>query len=110
MFERDYFMSEFMRLDAKAPATLGAVVEAVVHLSTLSEAEILELVSAGRIAELFPFKPAAGATIPADTQADGELAVASAAPLSRKERDALIQASLPASPPRRFRTKTSSKR
>ena len=51
-------MSEFMLLDAKAPATLGAVVEAVTRLSTLSEAQILELVSAGRVAEWFPFKPA----------------------------------------------------
>ena len=50
-------MSEFMQLDAEAPATLGAVVEAVTRLSTLSEAKILELVSAGKIAELFPFKP-----------------------------------------------------
>jgi hypothetical protein len=103
-------MSEFMRLDAKAPATLGAVVEAVAHLSTLSESEILELVSSGRIAELFPFKSAAGAPIPPDTEADGALVVASAAPLSRKERDALIESSLPASPPRKYRTRTASKR
>jgi hypothetical protein len=48
-------MSKFMLLDAKAPATLGAVVEAVSRLSTLSEARILELVSAGKISELVPF-------------------------------------------------------
>ncbi len=35
-------MSEFMRLDAQAPATLGAVVEAVTRLSTLGEAKILD--------------------------------------------------------------------
>jgi len=46
-----------MQLDAKAPATLGAVVEAVTRLSTLSEANILEIVSAGKIAELFPYTP-----------------------------------------------------
>jgi hypothetical protein len=103
-------MSEFMRLDAKAPATLGAVVEAVARLSTLSETEILELVSAGRIGELFPFKPAAGVPLPADTEADEDLVVASAAPLSRKERDALIESSLPASPPRKSRIRTGSKR
>jgi len=62
-------MSEFMRLDAKAPATLGAVVEAVTRLSTWSEAQILELVSAGKIEELFPYKPASGQPIPADTVA-----------------------------------------
>jgi hypothetical protein len=103
-------MSEFMRLDARSPATLGAVVEAVAHLSTLSEAHILELVSSGRIAELFPFKPAAGVPIPPDTEADEDLVVASATPLSRRERDALIEASLPASSRRKFRTRTGSKR
>jgi hypothetical protein len=104
------FMSEFMRLDAKAPATLGAVVEAVAHLSTLSEAQILELVSAGRIGELFPFKPAADEPIPSDTVADEDLVVASAAPLTRKQRDALIESSLPARSPRKYRTRSASKR
>ncbi len=50
-------MSEFMQLEASSPATLGAVVEAVTRLSTFSEAQILELVSAGKIRELFPFRP-----------------------------------------------------
>lgn len=44
-------ISEFIELDAKAPATLGAVVEAITRLSTLGEAEILELVSKGKIQE-----------------------------------------------------------
>jgi len=52
-------MSEFMLLDAKAPATLGAVVEAVTRLITLGEAKILELVSAGKIADWFPSNPPA---------------------------------------------------
>jgi hypothetical protein len=96
-------MSEFMRLDAKAPATLGAVVEAVTRLSTLSEAQILELVSAGKIAELFPYKPAGGQPIPADTVAEDELVEASARPLSRKQRDALIESSLPATTKKKSR-------
>lgn len=103
-------MSEFMRLDAKAPATLGAVVEAVAHLSTLSEAEILELVSAGRIAQLFPFKSAVEQSIPPDTEVDEHLVVASAAPLTRKERDALIESSLLARSAKKYRTRSSSKR
>jgi hypothetical protein len=89
-------MSKFMQLDAKAPATLGAVVEAVTHLSTLSEARILDLVSTGRIAEVFPYKPAADQPLPADTKADEELVEASTAPLSRRQREALINSSLPA--------------
>ncbi len=96
-------MSEFMMLDAKAPATLGAVVEAVTRLSTLSEAQILELVSAGKIAELFPFKPAGDQTMPADTMAEEELVEASALPLSRKQRDALIESSLPATKRKKHR-------
>jgi hypothetical protein len=105
-----FFMSEFMRLDARAPATLGAVVEAVARLSALSEAQILELVSAGRIGELFPFKPAADEPIPSDTEADEDLVVASATPLTRRQRDALIESSLPASAPRKYRTRSASKR
>jgi len=97
-------MSEFMRLDAKAPATLGVVVEAVTRLSTLGEAKILELVSAGKIADLFPFKPAGDQPIPADTVADEELVEASASPLNRKQRDALIKSSLPAAHPKKRRS------
>jgi hypothetical protein len=89
-------MSEFMKLDATAPATLGAVVEAVTRLSTLSEATILEMVSAGRVAELFPFEPSAAAPVLSDTVAENELVEASASPLSRQQREALIQSSLPA--------------
>jgi hypothetical protein len=103
-------MSEFMRLDAKAPATLGAVVEAVTRLSTLSEVKILELVSAGKIADLFPFKPSGDQPIPSDTMAEEDLLEASAVPLNRQQRDALIQSSLPARSAKRHRTRTVSKR
>jgi hypothetical protein len=103
-------MSEFMRLDAKAPATLGAVVEAVTRLSTLGEAKILELVSAGKIADLFPFKPAGDQPIPSDTLAEEELVEASASSLNRKEREALIQSSLPATAQKKYRPRTVSKR
>lgn len=100
-------MSEFMQLDA---ATLGVVVEAVTRLSTLSEAKILELVSAGKIAEFFPFKPGGDQPIPSDTVAEEELVEASALPLTRKQRDALIQSSLPATSPKKHRPRTASKR
>ena len=91
-------MGEFMLLEADAPATLGAVVEAVSRLSTLGEAQILELVSAGRIQESFPFKPVGGQDIPADTVAEEDLLEASAMPLSREQRKALMQSSLPGRP------------
>ncbi len=97
-------MSEFMLLDAKAPATLGAVVEAVTRLSTLGEAKILELVSAGKIGDWFPFKPAGDQRIPADTVAEQELVEATASPLNQRQRDALIQSSLPARPRKKRRT------
>jgi hypothetical protein len=97
-------MSKFMLLDAKAPATLGAVVEAVTRLSTLSEARILELVSAGRIGELFPFKPAGRQPVPDDTVADDELIEATAIPLTPVQREALVNASLPSATTRRRRS------
>jgi hypothetical protein len=90
-------MSEFMKLEANAPATLGAVVEAVTRLSTYSEAQILELVSAGKIKDLFPFHPVRTDELPADTVEEGELVEASALPLSRERRAALIQSSMPSS-------------
>jgi hypothetical protein len=83
---------------------LGAVVEAVTRLSTLSEAQILELVSAGKVAEWFPFKPARERAVPADTVTEEELVEASASPLNRKQRDALIHSSLPATPRKKSRS------
>jgi hypothetical protein len=95
MLDQVNFMSEFMLLDAKAPATMEAVIEAVTRLSTFSEAQILELVSAGKMKDLFPFKPASDQEVPADTAADEELIEASASPLNREQRRALIQSSMP---------------
>jgi hypothetical protein len=101
-------MSKFMELDAKSPATLGAVVEAVTRLSTLGEAKILEIVTAGKLHEVFPYAPPAHRALPADTLAEEELVEASAAPLKRSQREALIQSSLPSAAARRRRA--SSKR
>ena len=97
-------MSKFMTLNSEAPATLGAVVAAVTELSTLGEAKLLELVTAGRLAEVFPFKPTKARRLPADTQSEDQLVLASASPLSRKQRDALIESSLPAAAGRRRKT------
>jgi len=88
-------MSEFMELDAKAPATLGAVVEAITRLSILGEAEILELVSSGKIQEMFPFRPHQGTDMGPDFVAEEALVEASPEPLSREKRTAHIQASMP---------------
>jgi hypothetical protein len=102
-------MSEFIELDAKAPATLGAVVEAITRLSTLGEAEILELVSKGKIQEMFPFRPNQGGTdIGPDFVAEEDLVEASPEPLSREKRAAHIQASMPT--PRESRSRIPSGR
>jgi hypothetical protein len=93
-------MSEFIKFETNAPATLGAVVEAVTRLSTYSEAQILDLVSAGKIKELFPFQPRRADECPADTVDESELVEASALPLSREQRAALIQSSMPSKPAR----------
>ena len=98
-----------MLLDAKAPATLGAVVEAVARLSTLSEAKILELVSAGNLQDVFPFQPAGNLTLPADSQSDEDLIEASALPLNAAQRAAIVSASLPnAASAKRRTTRTKS--
>ncbi len=84
-----------MQLEASKAATLGAVVEAVTRLSTYPEAQILALVSAGKLKELFPFRPTRPEVLPRDTVEERELVEASAMPLSREQRDALVQSSMP---------------
>ena len=93
--DSDVFMNEFKTLDTEAPAEMGAVVEAVVRLSTFSERQLLELVSAGQLGELFPFHPKEPETLPIDFVAEADLEEASAMPLSRERRAALIQSSMP---------------
>jgi hypothetical protein len=88
-------MSEFRELDARAPATLGSVVEAITRLSTLGEAEVLELVSTGKIQEMFPFRPNSVTDIGPDFVAEEDLVEASPEPLSPEERAAHIHASMP---------------
>jgi hypothetical protein len=93
--KKGVFMSEFMILDAKAPATMEAVVEAVMRLSTFSESQILELVSAGKLGEVFPFRSKSGQEIPPDFVAEDDLVEASALPLNRGQRSSLVQSSMP---------------
>jgi FimV-like protein len=89
-------MSEFMLIDAKAPATMESVVEAITRLSTFGEAEILELVSAGKLKSLFPFRTLGNHPLPADFADEEDLVEASAIPLTSKQRRALIKSSVPA--------------
>jgi hypothetical protein len=72
------------------------VISVTSRLSTVSEAQILEFVSAGKSKDLFPFKPVSDQAIPDDTVAEEELVEASASPLTREQRGALIQSSMPA--------------
>jgi hypothetical protein len=90
-------MRNFMNLDLKAPATMEAVLEAVVRLSAYDETQLLDLVSAGRLHEVFPFRPSKTDVIAPDFATENELIEASAFPLDRKERAALIQSSMPPS-------------
>jgi hypothetical protein len=99
-------MSEFRELDAKAPATLGAVVEAITHLSTLNEAEILRLVTDGKIQEAFPFRPNSVTDIGPDFVSEEDLVEASPEPLSREERAAHIRESMPSRHRRRLVSKS----
>lgn len=87
-------MSFFRHLDTKGPAEMGAVLEAIVRLSTLSEERILELVSEGGLETAFPFVPDTQ-EVPADSVAEEDLKEASALPLNWADREELLQASLP---------------
>jgi hypothetical protein len=87
-------MSEFRHLDTEAPALMGDVVEAVLRLSTFSERQILDLVSEGQLGERFPYHPKAQ-EMPPDFVAEEDLQEASPQPLSREQRAALIQSSMP---------------
>jgi hypothetical protein len=98
-------MSEFRELDAKAPATLGAVVEAITRLSTLGEVEILKLVSQGKIQEVFPFRPNPVSDIGPDFVSEEDLVEASPEPLSREDRAAHIRESMPTRRERKFFSK-----
>ena len=89
-------MSEFRHLDTKEPAEMGTVLEAVVRLSTLSEDEILSLVSERHLEDSFSFSAQAQEP-PPDFVDEADLDEASALPLSRPNREALIQASMPPS-------------
>ncbi|HKT88445.1 MAG TPA: hypothetical protein VJQ59_08415 [Candidatus Sulfotelmatobacter sp.] len=90
-------MSEFMQLQADSPATVQAVVEAVARLSTIGEAAILEMVSEGRLSELFPFRAKRTEDVPPDFVSEEELVEASPWALSREEQAAHIQSSMPSS-------------
>ena len=88
-------MTKFNELALKGPATLEAVVEAVVCLSARDESEVLALVSRGRLSDAFPFKPRAPIDVVDDYALDEDLVEASAMPLELPARAALIQSSMP---------------
>ncbi len=89
-------MSERESVDAQlqSPATLEAVVAAIVRASAFDEAELQELVSAGKLRDIFPYRPHATA-IPSDFVSREDLVKASAIPLDQRGRKAIIQSSMP---------------
>lgn len=84
---------------------MTAVVEAFTRLSTFSETQILEPASEGKVKDLFTLHPRSD-ELPVDTVAEQDLVEASAVSLSREQRAALIQSSIPS----RARSPTASKR
>lgn len=88
-------MSRRTTLEKSAPpATLEAILQSVVQLSRLDESELQELVSQGRLADVFPFRPRTSEVLP-DFVDEGDIVEASPLPLSRQERRKLIQSSMP---------------
>ncbi|HTY50435.1 MAG TPA: hypothetical protein VMB48_12175 [Steroidobacteraceae bacterium] len=82
-------------MELSGPATLSAVVQAVVRLAALDESEVLQLASSGELRRAFPFRPAPPEQEPADFVGADELVQASPGPLSAEKRAALIQSSMP---------------
>jgi len=78
----------------RSPATLNAVVAAVLAASRYDESELQELATEGTLRKLFSFKPQT-VGIPPDTMPREQLRRASALPLDSNARKALIQASMP---------------
>ncbi len=87
-------MSTINDLEPGSPATLEAVLTAVVELSRRDEAELQALVSDGRLSEVFPFRPAAPRAPVADYEDESALVEASAKPLGARARARLIQSSM----------------
>lgn len=90
----DKNMNEFMKLDIDAPATIKAVLKAVIMIGERDETEVQQLATEDRLRELFPFRARESQT-PPDFEDRQALKRASAMPLSRHERRDLIQASMP---------------
>jgi hypothetical protein len=84
-------MSYLIDLDAKAPATLEAVVLAVTRLSTLTEDQISEIVSSGNLRDYFPFRPSQMEDEIEDSVEEADLVEASPLPLSRRDCARLVQ-------------------
>jgi hypothetical protein len=77
----------------QTPATLNAVVAAVIAASRYDESELQEIASEGSLRKLFPFMSRA-IDIPPDTMAREQLRRASAFPIGTKARKALVLTSM----------------
>ena len=91
-------MSEFKSLDLGAPATVENVLEGILRLRTLGEADILELAVSGKLAEVFPIETIELSEDVADFVSEDNLNEASALPLSADDRVRLIRDSVPPNP------------
>jgi hypothetical protein len=86
-------MPDFEPLDPAAPATVENVAVAVARLARYDEAMLAELVSEGRLREVFPFRLAAG-TPPEDSLDEADVPQASPVPLSDEAFAQLLRSSM----------------
>src|SRR3974390_2971795 len=91
-------MMKFKSLDLGAPATVENVLEGILRLRNLGEADILELAVSGKLAEVFPIETIEMSEDVADFVSEDDLNEASALPLSADDRVQLIRDSVPRSP------------
>ena len=90
-------MPDFEALDPDAPATIEAVATAVMRLRAYDEPQLAELISQGRLRQVFPFRPH-HAEARKDLFEESEVPEASPDPLTDQQYAALVQSSMPEKP------------
>lgn len=85
-------MSDFEAIDPNEPATVENVLMAVMRLRDYDEAMLAEVISQGRLHELFPFRPRS-ATLPPDTLDEAHVVEASPQSLTDSAYAELVKAS-----------------
>lgn len=86
-------MSQFESIDPDEPATIENVLAAIMRLRAHDEATLAQLVSEGKLQEIFPFRPRA-VGLPPNTLDEADVPEASPHPLTDSRYEELVQSSM----------------